>query len=429
MARSAGGSRVLGAADSADHRSGAARNRPVAAMTDKSEPEAAAMIDDERALERLLRLLTVDGPAGEEARVRDYIVEELVRIGVPRAAIREDDAAQRIDVPCQSGNLIALLPGTVRGPRRLLSAHMDTVPLARGAEPVRRGDRIVCAGRTALGGDDRTGVAAVLSALDELFRQGLPHPPLAILFTVHEESGVRGSRALRVEELGGAAVGFNFDGRDPAAITIAAIGKVQLDIEVRGVAAHASLHPERGVSAVAIFAAATAELDRQGWLGAIEQPGGAGRSNIGVLRGGEATNVVTDRLYAQAEARSHDRAFLVRIVEAYERAFASAAAARANADGVNGEVEIRARESYRPFRLDADAAVVETAMSAAKRVGLTPHRHVANGGIDASWLAPRGIPTVTMGAGTHRPHTVEEFVVIDEYLSACRLALELATMP
>jgi len=99
-----------------------------------------------------------------------------------------DDAPSRIDLPCQTGNVIVLLPGTVPGPRRLVSAHMDTVPLARNAEPVVRGDRIVAMGETALGGDDRTGVAAVLSALEEIERLDLPHQPLTLLFTVREES-------------------------------------------------------------------------------------------------------------------------------------------------------------------------------------------------------------------------------------------------
>ena len=101
-----------------------------------SRKDTVPLIDPDRAVERLLRLLAVSGPTGEEEPVRDFLVEELVRVGIPPEAIREDDAPARIDLPSQSGNLIALLSGTVPGPRRLLSAHMDTVALARGAQPV-----------------------------------------------------------------------------------------------------------------------------------------------------------------------------------------------------------------------------------------------------------------------------------------------------
>ncbi len=384
-------------------------------------------IDHERALDRLERLLAVPGPTGEEGPVRDFLLAELERIGVPRDAVREDDAPSRIGFPCQCGNLILLLPGNVSGPRRLLSAHMDTVPLAKGVEPVRRGDRIVPAGRTALGGDDRAGVAVVLAALDEVLRQELPHPPLAILFTVREETGVCGARALLPDDLGGVSLGFNFDGRDPASITVGAIGKVFLEIEVEGIAAHAGLTPERGVSAVAIFAGAVEHLEREGWLGAIDRAWSRGTSNIGVVHAGDATNVVADRLVARAEARSHDSAFLQLIAEAYRDAFARAAAARRNAQGQAGRAEVRVVEAYEAYRLADDAPVVRETSAAMRRTGLEPRLQVADGGTDASWLVRHGIPTVTLGCGTHRPHTVEEYVLIDWFRTACRLALDLCT--
>jgi hypothetical protein len=34
---------------------------------------------------------------------------------------------------------------------------------------------------------------------------------------------------------------------------------------------------------------------------------------------------------------------------------------------------------------------------------------------------------VTLGAGQHSPHTVDEYVAIHEYLTGCRLALACAT--
>ena len=45
----------------------------------------------------------------------------------------------------------------------------------------------------------------------------------------------------------------------------------------------------------------------------------------------------------------------------------------------------------------------------------------------ASWMVRHGIPTVTLGAGQNLPHTVEEWIDLDEFDGACRLALTLAT--
>ncbi|MBN1422867.1 MAG: M20/M25/M40 family metallo-hydrolase [Planctomycetes bacterium] len=385
--------------------------------------------EDTRALARLLRLLSISAPTGEEAPIRDAIIEELIAIGVPPDAIREDDAPARIELPCQAGNLIVRMPGTMPGPARLLSAHIDTVALARGAEPEVRGDRILPKGPTALGGDDRTGVAAILAAIDEIERRRLPHPPLALLLTVREESGVRGARAVRPEDLGAPAMGFNFDGGEPEEITIGATGSMHLEIDVRGVAAHAGVHPDRGISAIAIFAAAAADLDRGGWLGKIRHPGGAGTSNIGAVRAGDATNVIPDRLSALAEARSHDPAFLARIVAEYGRAFADAAAAHANEAGGRGEASIRADQVYHAFRLPEDAPVVRAAVAAVRDAGLEPRFRISDGGLDANWLVRYGIPAASLGAGAHGVHTTGEHVMIDEFLTACRLALALASVP
>ena len=64
-----------------------------------------------------------------------------------------------------------------------------------------------------------------------------------------------------------------------------------------------------GVSAVAIASLAIADLQRGGWHGEIRKPDGDGTSNVGSIHGGEATNVVTNRVLIKAEARSHDPRF------------------------------------------------------------------------------------------------------------------------
>jgi tripeptide aminopeptidase len=73
--------------------------------------------------------------------------------------------------------------------------------------------------------------------------------------------------------------------------------------------------------------------------------------------------------------------------------------------------------------------VVRTARTAATRAGWELTLRTTNGGLDANWLVRHGIPTVTFGAGQHEIHTVDEYVNLDEFLEACRLALALATQP
>src|SRR5262245_24360865 len=103
----------------------------------------------ETALAFLMRFLAVDGVTGQEEKIGKVVVEALREAGVARGRIRFDDAHTRIPLPTQTGNLIVDLPGTMPGPRRLFSTHLDTVPLCAGARPTRKGNRIVSDGTTA----------------------------------------------------------------------------------------------------------------------------------------------------------------------------------------------------------------------------------------------------------------------------------------
>src|SRR5438132_11120977 len=99
--------------------------------------------DSDQAVALLLRFLAVEGITGEEEAIGREVVQALLEAGIPRRAIRFDRAHKKIPLPTQTGNLIVTLPGTLRGRRRLLMTHLDTVPLCAGARPLRKGNRIV----------------------------------------------------------------------------------------------------------------------------------------------------------------------------------------------------------------------------------------------------------------------------------------------
>ena len=174
-------------------------------------------IDKQRALTHLLDLLAIEGLSGREANVAAAVRAKLLAAGCRPAWIRHDDVHQKLD-GYEVGNLIVRLPangGSNGGPRRLFMGHLDTVPLCRGAKVVRRGHRITSAGSTALGGDNRTACAALVTLVETLLRDGLPHPPLTILFTVGEEVGLLGARHVDLDDLGRPEMGFNIDGATP----------------------------------------------------------------------------------------------------------------------------------------------------------------------------------------------------------------------
>ena len=107
------------------------------------------MIDESRAYEHLMDLLRIEGLSGQEAAVAAQVRNKLVAAGCKPSWMQHDTAHKHIGQGFEIGNLIVRLPGTKRKPRRLFSSHLDTVPLCRGASPVRRGRRIVSKGDTA----------------------------------------------------------------------------------------------------------------------------------------------------------------------------------------------------------------------------------------------------------------------------------------
>jgi tripeptide aminopeptidase len=416
-------------------------------------------VDEAAAVGRLLRFLAVEGVTGHEAAIAREVTAALREAGVPKSAIRHDAAHERIPLPTECGNLIATLPGTRPGPRLLFSTHLDTVPLAAGAKPVRRGGRVAAAGPTALGGDNRTGCAVLVTLAATLLKHKLPHPPLTLLFTVREESGLFGARYADPADLGHPVMGFNFDGRSAAEVTLGAVGAERWEVEVFGKASHAGVHPEQGISATAVAALAIATVVRQGWFGKIakdradlgekfkidgrradKERGTAdvervtGTSNVGRFGGrggtsaGAATNVVTDYVHVEGESRSHDARFAKAITAAYREAFQAAARQVRDDRGRPAKVKFAARLDYHPFRLRDGAPVVRHAVRAVEAVGGSPRLRVVDGGLDANWLVRHRVPTVTLGAGQNAIHTVDEYVDLNEFAAGCRLAVGLAAL-
>jgi tripeptide aminopeptidase len=391
-------------------------------------------VDVKSAEDHLMRFLAVEGLPGQEKAIGEAVIAELKKVGVPASVIRFDTVNKRIPAPTQTGNLFVDLPGTRKGPRLLFITHLDTVPMCAGAKPKREGDRIVSDGTTALGGDNRTGCAVLVTLVETLLKHKLPHPPLSLLFAVREESGIQGCRYLDPADLNGATIGFNVDSKLAADLITGAVGQEYWDVDIKGKAAHAGLAPEKGISATLVAAVALTEARRAGWFGKVVKPEGKGTSNAGVFGGkdgkaaGDATNVVTDYVHIKGEARSSDLAFAHAITEGFREAFQKAQAEIKDADGAPAEVKFEASHAYPPFNLTDNAPVVRHAMRAAESIGLKPTTVFSNGGLDANWLVKHGLPTVTIGAGQYEVHTVKEYVHLPEFAASCQLALALATL-
>jgi tripeptide aminopeptidase len=130
----------------------------------------------------------------------------------------------------------------------------------------------------------------------------------------------------------------------------------------------------------------------------------------------------------RGECRSHDRTFFKEITKAYKTAFTNAAKRVKSSEGKSGRIKFKAETDYYPFRQKETLPVVKRAVAAVSAVGGKPVIRSANGGLDANWMVRHDVPTVTFGVGQNEPHTIDEWINLDEYDRACAIALELATM-
>ncbi|MAS98167.1 MAG: peptidase [Kiritimatiellaceae bacterium] len=381
----------------------------------------------ERALQNLLELLAIEGPTGQERLVAAYLTKKLIAAGCKKSWIRHDDAHKRLGMGFEIGNLIVQIPGTVKAPRIMFSAHMDTVPLCRGAEPLIKGKRIVAKGKTGLGGDDRSGCSAILTLAETLLAEKTTRPPITLLFPIAEENGLHGSRMVRFSDLGNPAMGFNLDGQEPNEIVIGAMSAARWQATITGISSHAGLEPHKGVSAGLIAAKAISTISDRGYFGKIEKGNRRGTSNIGAINGGEASNQVMDHLILTGECRSHSQSFLEQIIRTYRTEFDRAAQTTKNQSGKKGSVIFKTESDYRAFLLKKSEPCVQIACKAVEQIGLKPNPLVMDAGLDANNFNEKGLPTVTLGTGAHNFHQLSEYVVIDEYLKTCQVLQQIVS--
>ncbi len=373
------------------------------------------MINAERMTATVLDLVRIDSHSKEERGVADYVARALAQAG---CEVRTDDAGEKVGG--DSGNVIGRLAGTKEGaPPLLLSAHMDTVGPGKGVKPVRERDRIRTDGTTILGGDDKTGLAIILEALRTLRERAIPHGDVEVAFTICEEIGLLGAKHLDVGGLR-AKTGIVLDATDGACLFTQAPSSDRFTFTVHGLEAHAGMAPENGISAVRVAAEAIAAIP----LGRIDPQT---TSNVIVVGGGVATNVVPNTCVVRGEARSQDDGVLDATTGAIRRAFQDAAA-RATAT-VNGHlhrawVEERCEREYESMAIADDAAVVQLVMRAAQAVGRTVRTARIGGGSDANVFNRRGIQTVNLGSGMRDIHTVNEWIDLEDFYGSARVIVE-----
>ena len=325
-------------------------------------------------------------------RVRSYLEE----LGLE---VDEDDAGSRIG--STTGNLLARLPATNDhgGEPIFLCAHLDTVPPTGPLEPVVEDGVVRNAGGTILGADNKAAVAAMLDAASRIVEEGRGHAGIELLFTPKEEVGLQGAKAFDASRLE-AVTGFVFDQGAPVGdVVLGAPYASNVEVVLRGRAAHAGMAPEEGRSAIAAAARAIADLR----LGRLDDETTA---NVGLIHGGTAKNIVPDRCSFSLDVRSHSEEKLSDLVREILESITFAAALE------QCEAETTVLESYRGYRFARGDRPVALACAALVRAGVQPRLGLTGGGADANVFNERGKECVNMANGMMEIHTPDEHIAV-----------------
>ncbi len=370
----------------------------------------------ERLADIFVRLCEIDSPSRHEGRLaaflRGLFTTEF------KAEILEDNSATATG--SDTGNLVVRIGGDRELPPHFFNCHLDTVEPARGVRVHRIGETFSSVGPTILGADDKAGIAMLVELARSLKEDGGPCPPLEFVFTTCEEIGLLGAKNLDFRLLR-APVGFALDS---AGIDLAVIGAPAANhftARIHGLAAHAGLHPENGISAIQLAALAIAELPQ----GRLDDES---TTNIGSINGGQATNIVPELAVVEGEVRSHNPEKLSRYTAAIQKVFLRVIEEQGQLPpGITGPfpqaawLEFMVEEQFPAMRLAQDGPVISRLKQASARLNRPLRFTVAGGGSDANIFNAQGLPTAILGIGMTDVHTTDESITLDSLVRTTEL--------
>ena len=343
----------------------------------------------------LTRLAGAESPSLEpksQREVREMLAAELADLDLEVEVLLGEETGS---------HLLARSPGGREDePVQLLLGHLDTVwPLGTLEKmPVRLDDGLLYGPGVF---DMKGGLVQMIFALRALAEQGMaPSYRPVILINADEEIGSRDSRP-HVERLARNAArvlvlepAFGHAGK----LKTARKGVGRFTLTVRGVASHAGLDPEAGVSAIL-------ELSHQVQrLFALNDPGRGITVNVGTIDGGLRANVIAPEAVARIEARvvdSEDAAWVEEQIRSLE---AVAEGVSLRVDGGFGRPPLE--------RTPRNRALWQLARNAAAELGIEIDEALVGGASDGnvtSAFAPTLDGLGAVGDGAHAEH---EHVVV-----------------
>ncbi|MBR5224786.1 MAG: peptidase T [Clostridia bacterium] len=260
-------------------------------------------------------------------------------------------------------------------------------------------------GTTLLGGDDKAGIAEIMTAAEEIIASGAPHGKICIAFTPDEEVGA-GVDHFDVEKFG-AKFAYTVDGGYDGEIAYETFNACGAEIQIKGL----SVHP--GSSKDTMINAALVAMELNALLPPMDTP----RQTEDYQGFFHLHEVKGDCSFAELSyiIRDHSREIFEQRKETMRRAVA-AINARYGSEIVTLKLEdtyYNMAEMIRPHM-----HLIDNAFEACRKAGMEPFTVAVRGGTDGSRLSYMGLPTPNLPTGGFACHGKFEHVTM-ESLERC----------
>ena len=378
-------------------------------------------------------------PSTEKQRVLlEYLADEMRSLGLSEVEVD------------QYGYVMGTLPaseGYGESPVIGFIAHVDTSPDMSGANvrpqtiecydggDIRLNDQLVMRvadfpellffkghtlihtdGTTLLGADDKAGVAEIMTAAEYLLAHPeIKHGKIRIGFTPDEEIG-RGVDYFDVARFG-AQFAYTVDGGMEGELEYENFNAASAKIRIQGKNIHPGYAKGKMINAMQV----ATELNQM--MPAAERPetteGYEGFFHLTAMNGGVEEGSV------EYIIRDHDR-------QSFEarKAYVARVADYLNAKYGAGTVTLTLRDQYYNMReqVEPHPEVIDRALEAMRRAGVTPIVRPIRGGTDGSRLSYMGLPCPNLFTGGMNFHGKYEYCSLDTMKRAVETLVNLAAL-
>ena len=347
------------------------------------------------------------------------------------------------------GYVFGTIPSTVpdyKGKILGLIAHMDTAPAASGknikprviknydgAEIVLNAEKkivmkpedfpslkqyvgqdlVVTDGLTLLGGDDKAGVAEIMTAAEYLIKHPeIPHGPIRVGFTPDEEVG-QGADYFDVKKFG-ADFAYTVDGGECGELEYENFNAASVFVDFTGLSIHPGSAKNKMINALLLA------MEFHGMMPEAQKPehteGREGFIHLESLEGS------VEHASSEYIVRDHDFDLFKKKKEYMQRA-----ADYMNVKYGEGTVSLRMEDSYYNMRqqIEPHYFLIENVLKVYEKLDIEPKIQPIRGGTDGSRLSFMGLPCPNLGTGGHNFHGHFEYVCVQSMEKCVQVLIEL----